>query len=252
MTAGYGTRTSSQTAWLAAAAGLVVILVLGGGWLVWRGTGAAPPRLDPAGQAGTAVPGLSVPTAGLAFGAPHIVDDVPWGFPLTPDGAAAAAATAVAATGQADVVFDPVRFAEVAAVVFTAEQAERQARKVETARSEFELSGWAAQPPSRRLYFFTPLAVRLVTYAPDLPAATVDVWSMSLVGVGDAGGAVFTTSTVTLAADDTGQTWTVTGLDTKQGPTPLVHDPATAPGRTRLWLRDALATWPLPLHGASR
>ena len=68
---------------------------------------------------------------------------------------------------------------------------------------------------------------------------------MTLVGVGDAGGAVFTTSTVTLTAD--GNSWTVTGLDTVEGPTPLVQATASAPGRTRALLRDAAATWPLPL-----
>lgn len=245
MSAGYGTRTSGQTAWLAGAAGLVVLLLVGGGWLVWRGVGAAPaPRLDPPGRAD---PPLAVPAAELAFGAPNVVDGVPWGYPLTPEGAASAAVAAVAATGQADVVFDPDRFAEVAAVVFTEEQAKLQAQQVDSARTEFELSGWGAQPASRRLYFFSPLAVRLAHWEPTDPAATVEVWSLSLVGVGDAGGAVFTTSTVTLAPDATGETWTVTGLDTEEGPTPMVHDTASAPGRTRLLLRDAVATWPLPL-----
>lgn len=252
MSTGYGTRTPGQTAWLAGAAGLVVLLLIGGAWLVWRGVGTAPPRLDPSGRAD---PPLAVPAAELAFGAPEVVDGVPWGYPLTPKGAAAAAVTAVAATGQAEVVFDPDRFAEVAAVVFTDEQANLQARQVETARTEFELSGWGAQPASRRLYFFTPLAVRLTEWDPSGPSATVEVWSMSLIGVGDAGGAVFTTSTAELAVADAeaGETWTVTRLDTEPGPTPMVHEVASAPGRTRLLLRDATATWPLPLPaGASR
>ncbi|MEX0952665.1 MAG: hypothetical protein WDZ26_02410, partial [Nitriliruptoraceae bacterium] len=170
----------------------------------------------------------------------------PWGFALTPDGAAAAAVTAVAVTGQPEVVFDPDRFADVAAVVFTDEEAAVQAGQVDAARIEFELSEWGRQPASRRLFFFTPLAVRLVAYDPGpSPAARVEVWAMTLVGVGDAGGAVFTTSTVDLAADAGG--WTVTGVGTVEGPTPLVYDYASPPGRTRALLRDSMATWPLPL-----
>lgn len=243
MPAGYGgERTASQRTWLAGAAGLVGVLLAGGGWLVWVGlshpTAVSLPEPAPAADAGDA-------TVAVAWGAPELVDGVPWGFPLTPDGAAAAGATAVAVTGQPEGVFDPARFAEVAAVVFTREEAAAQARQVEAARTEFELSGWGDQPESRRLYFFAPLAARLVAYNQAPPSAQVEVWAMTLVGVGDAGGAVFTTSTVTLESD--GDSWTVTGLDTVQGPTPLVQAPASAPGRTRALLRDAAATWPLPL-----
>ena len=101
------------------------------------------------------------------------------------------------------------------------------------------------------MYFFVPVAVRLVAYDPGpSPAARVEVWAMTLVGVGDAGGAVFTTSIVDLAADAT--TWTVTGVDTVEGPTPLVHTPPSAPGRSRALLRESVATWPLPLPAEER
>ena len=240
MTAGgYGERTASQRTWLAGAAALVGLLLVGGGWLAWQGLSR---------------PGVSLPEtasggapadAGVPLGAPELVDGVPWGFALSPDGAAAAAVTAVAVTGQPETVFDPAEFARVAAVVFTADEAAAQARQVEAARTEFELSGWAGQPASRRLYFFAPLAARLVGYEHAPPVAQVEVWAMTLVGVGEAGGAVFTTSTVELDGD--GATWTVTGLDTVEGPTPMVQGTASAPGRTRALLRDAAATWPLPL-----
>jgi hypothetical protein len=244
MSVGYGDRTASQRVWLAGAAALVSLLLIGGGWLVWQGlTHPALSLHEPAPAVGSNDPGITV-----AWGAAAMVDGVPWGFALTPDGAAAAAVTAVAITGQPDAVFDPTRFARVAAVVFTEAEAAAQARQVETARTEFELSGWARQPHSRRLYFFTPLAVRLVAYDQAAPLAQVQVWAMTLVGVGDAGGAVFTTSTVDLTAS--GQTWTVTGLDTVEGPTPLVQATASAPGRTRGLLRDATPTWPLPLPPA--
>ena len=135
-------------------------------------------------------------------------------------------------------------------MVFTAEEAAAQARQVDTARTEFELSGWGAQPASRRLYFFAPVAVRLLAYDPAGPSAQVEVWAMTLLGAGDAGGAVFTTSTVDLAAD--GDTWSVTRLESVEGPTPLVADNASAPGRTRALLRDALATLPLPVPVGSQ
>lgn len=238
-------RTPAQWAWLAAAAVLLLTLVLGGGWLAWRGlTATDPPPLGPAANAG---PSMSAAGSPAVFGVPTVVDGVPWGFPLTPQGAAAAAVTAVTVTGQPDVVFDPDRFAEVAAVVFTAQQAAVQARQVDAARTELEASGWGAQPASRRMYYLTPLAVRLADYDADRPSATVQVWAMSLVGVGDAGGAVFTTSTVELVADEAGGTWTVAGLDTVEGPTPLVAATATAPGRTRALVRDAVPVLPLPL-----
>lgn len=242
MSSAYGTRTQAQRAWTAGAAALVVVLLAGGGWLAWQGLRSPqvvlPPPTPAADTDGSAM-------LANAFGAPELVDGVPWGFPLTPNGAASAAAAAVAVTGQADVVFDPDAFDRVASVVFTTKEAATQARQVETARTEFELSGWGAQPASRRLYFFAPVAVRLLAYDQHGPSAQVEVWAMTLVGVGDAGGAMFTTSTVDLAAD--GDRWSVTGLESVEGPTPLVADNASAPGRTRALLRDALATLPLPV-----
>lgn len=233
-------RTPGQLAWLVGAAGVVLVLVVGGGWLAWRGLSHARPPLT-----GPAAVQLEVDRDELAFGAPRLVDGVPCGYPLTPQGAAAAATTAVAVTGQAEAVFDRARFEQVAAVVFTPEQAALQASQVAAARTQFELSSWAAQPASRRLYFFAPLAVRLTDYDPHGPTATVEVWAMTLVGVGDAGGAVFTTSTVELTVAD--DRWVVSRLDSTQGPTPLVQDAASAPGLTRGLLRDAQPTLPLPL-----
>ena len=242
MSAAYGTRTQPQRLWLAGAAALLTILLVGGGWLAWQGLRHPQATLHPDAGAPRADGAGAIPAA---FGAPELVQGVPWGFPLTPHGAASAAVSAVAVTGQPDVVFDPERFDQVASVVFTTEEAASQARQVDSARTEFELSGWGSQPESRRVYFFAPFAVRLLTYDPANPSAQVEVWAMTLVGVGDSGGAVFTTSTVTLAAD--GDTWTVTGLESVEGPTPLVHANASAPGRTRALLRDALATLPLPV-----
>ena len=243
-----GMRTSTQRAWLAGAATLVAVLLVGGGWLVWQGLTRPQATLRPAAE--DPLP-AEVTSEVVAFGAPSLVDGVPWGFPFTPHGAAAAAVVAVAVTGQPEVVFDADRFDQVAAVVFTAEEAAAQARQVEVARTEFELSEWGRQPESRRLYFFAPVAVRLIAYEPSpSPAARVEVWSMTLVGVGDAGGAVFTTSTVDVAGH--GSTWTVTGVDTVEGPTPLVQAHPSAPGRTRALMRDSLATWPLPIPAEQR
>lgn len=239
----YGTRTPNQRMWLVGAAGLLVVLVVGGGWLAWRGLSQTAPTLATTPPHPTREPG----PAGSVFGAPELVDGVPWGFPLTARGAASAAAVAVAVTGQADEVFDPKRFDRVAAVVFSPAEARAQAAQVELARTELETSGWGGQPPSRRSYFLTPLAVRLVSYDPAGPSATVEVWAMTVIGVGDAGGAVFTTSTVDLATDPDGEGWTVTGLDSVEGPTPMVAAIASAPGRTRGFLRDAVATMPIPL-----
>ena len=244
MTNDYAGRTRLQTTWLVTACTLLVVLAVGGGVLVVRGLGTATPSVAAASSA--------IVTGGrdarpVGFGAPGMVDGVPWNFTLDPAGAAAAGLTAVAVTGQVEVAFDPDRFAEVAAVVFTAEEAAVQARQVEAARTHFELSGWADQPASRRMYHLAPLAVRLDRYDPEVPAARVEVWAMTLVGVGDTGGAVFTTSTIDLIADDTTGTWRVTALDTVEGPVPLVLDAASAPGRTRALLRDATATLPLPL-----
>jgi hypothetical protein len=178
---------------------------------------------------------------------PGLVAGVPWGFALDAAGATAAGVTVVTVTGQPQVAFDADRFGEVAAVMFTDDEAAVQARQVDAARTNFELSGWPAQPESRRMYHLAPLAARLAAYDPAALTATVEVWAMTLVGVGDAGGAVFTTSTVELTAHPNGDTWLVVGLDTVEGPTPLVYDHPSVPGRTRSLVRDATPLLPLPL-----
>ncbi len=186
----------------------------------------------------------------MAFGAPRMVDGVPWGYPRTPAGAAAAAVTAVAVTSQPQVVFDDAIFARVANVVFTPPAAAAEARQVAAARTRLEASAWGRQPASRRMFTFVPLTVALTGYGPAGGSASAQVWAMSLVGVGDAGGALFTTSTVRLTAD--GDSWRVAGVDTTQGPIPLVEGDASPPGALRAALRDSLPTLPLPLGLAVR
>ena len=234
----YPARTPLQYGWLVAAAGLVVVLLVGGGWLAWRGMASPPVDVEVA-----AVP---PPGGTVAFGAPEVIDGVPWGFAATLEGAAGAAAVAVSVTGHAAAVFDAERFDQVAAVVFTPDEAAAQAREVDAARVQFEVSGFAAQPESRRMYHFAPLAIRPVAYDPEAGTATVEVWAITLVGVGDRGGAVFTTSTVSLIVTQDGA-WQVSRLDSVEGPTPMVDAAPTAPGRTRALVRDASPGVLLPL-----
>lgn len=252
MSGDYGSRTQGQRIWLAGAAALLTVLVVGGGWLAWRGLDHAAPTLS----AQSGQQSLVLDEGEVGFGAPQLIDGVPWGFPLTPEGAAAAAVSAVAVTGQANAVFDASRFEDVATVVFTANEAARQGEQVAAARAEFEVSGWGQQPASRRTYFLTPLAVRLVSFQPgpgtEGASARVEVWAMTLIGVGDAGGAVFTTSTVDLAAEGGSDSWKVTALDSSEGPVPMVAGTASAPGRTRAFVRDSLPTVPLPLPPSDR
>ena len=238
----YTHRSRTQLAGLAAAGLLVLVLVVGGGLLVGRAvTGASTPP-TPLPQPHAEQPldtGEVAPVAG-----------VPWGFALNPAGAVAAASTVITVTGQAEFAFDPDRFAEVAGALFTPAEAAVQTRQVDAARTNFELSGWVDQPESRRMYHLAPLAVRLTAFDPDAVTARVEVWAMTLVGVGDTGGAVFTTSTVDLAADATTGTWRVAALDTVEGPVPLVYDSPSAPGRTRMVVRDAVPMLSLPYPAA--
>lgn len=239
---GYGGRTRLQQLWLWGSVGLAVLLVVGGGVLAIRGA-VAP---TPVPVRGVTATGAATPAVPGAFGAPEIVDGVPWGWPRTADGAAAAALTAVAVTGQPDVVFDPGRFAEVAAVVFAPAIVGDQQRQVALARTQLAQSAWAEQPPSRRMYHLAPLAVTVRSFDRQAGRAQVDVWAMTLIGVGDAGGATFTTSTVELQTG-AGGGWTVVGLETVEGPTPMVHARASAPGATRALLAEAASTLPVPL-----
>ena len=231
-------RNRLQLVWLAGAAGLLLVLLVAGGALGWRGLRTAP--VDPAATL-SGEPAAATPVTGGRF---ELVDGVPWGFDLTVEGAASAAAAAVSVTGAGAVVFDPDRFSEVAEVVFTPIEAAEQARQVDAARVQFELSGWADQPEVRRTYHLAPLAVRVTRFDPDQARAEAEVWAMTTVGVGDRGGAVFTTSTVSLLADD--DSWRVDGLETTPGPTPIVEDRPDAPGRIRQLTRDALPTVLLP------
>jgi hypothetical protein len=226
-------RSRLQLAWLAAALALAALLTVAGGWLAWRGMRTPPPEVhtsitDPAGD-------IPVP-AGVA--------GVPWGFELDVAGAVAAASVAVAVTGHQQVVFDPDRFEQVARVVFTPDQARVQARQVDAARVQFEVSGWAEQPASRRTYHLAVLAARPTGFDAEAGDAEVQVWAMTLVGVGDRGGAVFTTSTVKLTVIEGG--WRVAGLDTEPGPTPMVDATPDPPGRIRGLTREALPAVLLP------
>jgi hypothetical protein len=230
-------RSAGQLGWLFAAACLVGVLLIGGGALAWHAWSSAPPEADE--------PATPVPVAEqVAFGAPEVIDGVPWGFPHTAEGAASAAATAVSVTGHAQAVFDADRFAQIAEVVFAPDEATAQIREVDSARVQFEVSGFVEQPPSRRMYHFAPLAVRPVVFDAEAGQATVEVWAMTLVGVGDRGGAVFTTSTVELATHH--DSWQVVALDSEPGPTPMVEESPTVPGRTRGLVRDALQAVLLP------
>ncbi|MEX0746051.1 MAG: hypothetical protein WD118_10665 [Phycisphaeraceae bacterium] len=238
MDGGYDGRSVGQSAWLAAAILLVVTLLTAGGWLAVTGLSNRNPAPSEW-EVAPASPGK------VAFGAPRLVAGVPWGFEADRRGAAAAALSAVAVTGQPEVVFDRARFEEVAAVVFDPAQAAVQSRQVAAARSQLEVSGWADQPSSRRMYHFAPLAVRVVAFEPERPAAQVEVWAMTLVGVGDAGGAVFTTSSLDLIGDGA-DGWRVVEVETVQGPVPVVEAGPSAPGRVRSLVRDATAPLPLP------
>ncbi len=240
MTTDYQARSRVQTLWLAGAGLLLAVLLVGGTTLVLRAVAS--------GQSAPSLPAAE-PESEAATGAasPVLVGGVPWGFALDAAGAAAAASAVITVTGQAEFAFDADRFAAAAEVMFTPAEARIQTRQVEAARTNFEVSGWADQPASRRMYHLAPLAVRLAAFDPEAVTATVEVWAMTLVGVGDSGGAVFTTSTIDLAADETTGTWRVTALDTVEGPVPLVYDTASAPGRTRAMVRDAIPTLPVPL-----
>ena len=238
------THTSrSRQLSLAAAGLLLAVLLIGGMLLVGRAvtgaTSATVPLPDPDSTPARDEDGVA------------LVDGVPWGFALDRPGAVAAAAAVITVTGQAEVAFDPDRFDELAGLMFTPSEAAVQARQVEVARTNFELSGWAEAPDSRRIYHLAPLAVRLTAFDDDAVTASVEVWAVTLVGVGDTGGAVFTTSTLELAADEDTGTWRVWALDTVEGPVPLVYDAPSAPGRTRQVVRDAIPMLPLPYATAT-
>ena len=234
-------RSRMQVVWLAGAAGLVLLLVAAGAVLGWRGL------RTPAVEPGTAIAADVDPAPAGAGATPELVDGVVWDFDLTVEGAGAAAAAAVSVTGAAAVVFDADRFVEVAEVVFTPEEAAEQIRQVDAARVQFELSGWGEQPPARRTYHLAPLSVTVTGFDAAQATAQVEVWAMTVVGVGDRGGAVFTTSTVSLLADD--GVWRVDALESAAGPTPIVEERADAPGRIRQLTRDALPMLLMP-YGA--
>jgi hypothetical protein len=119
-------RSSGRPVGLVAALGLTAVLLVGGGWLTLRGL-----QIDPPPPAASASPVAGSQAAAADLGVPGMVDGVPWGFPLDPAGATAAGVTVVTVTGRPQVAFDPQRFAEVAAVMFTDDEAAVQARQVD-------------------------------------------------------------------------------------------------------------------------
>lgn len=113
----------------------------------------------------------------MAFGAPTLVDGVPWGNPLTPDGVTAAAVTAVAVTGQPEACSTRPGSPRSPAWCSPRSRSGCSSGRY-AARSGFELPGWGRQPAARRMYFFVPLAVGLANWDPGVPSAEVEVWSM--------------------------------------------------------------------------
>jgi len=234
---------------VAAAATLLAVVVVGAGWLAMRGASTTRP---PALTATTTVPtdpdtdGVGVDDPGLSLaGETEMVGGVPWGWPLTPDGAAAAAMTAHVQLARTDVVVDPDRVDELAAVMFSPQEADRQRRLAETLRTELEVSGWFDQPASRRMYHVAPLAVSVTRWDHDRGLATVEIWSMQLVGVGDLGGASFVTSTVQLQVVD--GDWQVAGAAAVEGPTPYLQSRPNAPGLLRALLQQSVPLTAIPM-----
>lgn len=226
--------------WGYAAVAVVAVMLVGGGWLVAAGLSDPTPTLAvPAAE--TAVPPTDDDREGLA------------GFATTSDGAAAAAAAAVAALGRPEVLFDDDRLDRLASVLFVEAEVRPQLAEVAVARQGFARSGWDEAPAARRSYFSTPIAVRVTdstrSDAGGLASAVVEVWSVTVVTIGDVGGALYTTSTVSLTADDTGRWW-VSGLDSVEGPTPALAGTPTVPGAYRSWLRDIVPTVPTPVDPA--
>lgn len=69
---GYGERAAGQSVWLAASMVLVATLLTVGGWLAFVGLDSG----EPANAEPPAPPAL---TGEVAFGAPQMVEGVPWG-----------------------------------------------------------------------------------------------------------------------------------------------------------------------------
>ena len=181
MASDYGTRSTQQVVWLVGAVSLVVVMVVGGGWLALRGMPEASRHTDRPATTEAADRPSSDGDAALA--------GLPWSHPFTRDGAVAAALAAITATGQGDVVFDAERFDEIAAVVFTADEAAVQAEQVDAARIELKASAWGQQPASRRMYHFAPLAARLASFTDTPRRARVEVPSSAVPGAAAAAGA---------------------------------------------------------------
>lgn len=215
------------------AAILLLILLLAGTLLAWRDMG----RPD--------APALAAAASTSTPDATATVHGVPWGHPLDVGGAAAAASVAVAVLAHPDVTLDTTRFDAVAGVVLAPAEASRQAEIVATSRRLLDDQGWSDAPESRRSYHHAVLAIRPLRISDG--SATVEVWGMTLLGVGDNGGATFATTTVQLTVDD--GAWRVTHMDSVAGPVPVVADVPSPPGALRLLLRDAISVAPLPIPG---
>lgn len=227
--------------WLGASLLVVTVLLVGGGWMTATGLARPePPALattrsaGPAGTAESADPDGSADQDGLR---------------PTPLDAVTAATVAIGLLSQPEVVLDPAVRDRVLAERFTVDAAQVEAAELAAAAAELTGSAWADQPASRRTFFSTLLAASLSDWtvpAGDAGAeATVGVWSMTILGVGDAGGAVFTTSTLRLTWTD--GRWRITSVDTVEGPTPMLTGMPSVPGELRALLRDALPTVPMPL-----
>lgn len=243
-------RSRPQRLWLAAAATLVAVVVAGTGWLAVRAAttaGPAPLGSTAATVARDAANGTAAIRAQPQPGPSHRTDvaGVAWGWPLTADGAAAAAMTAHVELSRPDVVIDPDRVDDLATVMFTEREADRQRRLAETLRTELEVSGWFDQPASRRMYHVAPLAVSVPSWDADAGRATVQIWSLQLVGVGDLGGASFVTSTVTLQVID--GDWRLSDTEAVEGPTPFLQSRPNAPGLLRAFLHDAVPLTAIPM-----
>lgn len=181
----------------------------------------------------------SIPNAAGAVGPSTVVDGVGHGWRRDKDGARAAAASAVSATGAiatAGFISRDDLIESIASAAFADQLAAESSRQLDELSIEL---GEAGVVPAQLVWSELPLRAKARSYS--TAASSVEVWSVLVVGVPGHGAPRQVWRTVTVGLVWEGEDWRVDSWSSTAGPTPALAATSTVSSVDEI---SAVLAWP--------